>query len=139
MPVAIKRAYDKPSPQDGKRILVDGLWPRGLTKEKLKVEDWLRDIAPSPELRAWYGHKPEKWEEFRRKYRAELSKPPRKAILEKLVGRAREEKITLVFAARDAERCNATVIAEVLRERLSSGKPKASAKTRRHPREIDMN
>lgn len=118
MPVAVKRAYDKPSPQDGYRVLVDGLWPRGVTKEKLKVDDWLREIAPSPELRVWYGHKPEKWEQFRKKYRAELSKPPRKALLDGLTERASKEKVTLVFAARDAERCNATVIAEMIRDRL---------------------
>jgi uncharacterized protein YeaO (DUF488 family) len=114
--VTFKRAYEKPSPKDGYRVLVDGLWPRGLAKEKLKVADWLRDIAPSPELRAWYGHKPEKWEEFRKRYRAELSRPPRKAILEDLVERARKGNVTLVFAARDAERANATVIAEMVRE-----------------------
>lgn len=118
MAVTVKRAYEKPSPQDGYRVLVDGLWPRGLTKEKLKVADWLRDIAPSPELRAWYGHKPERWEEFRRRYRAELSRPPRKPILENLVERARRGNVTLVFAARDAERANAAVIAEMIRELL---------------------
>ena len=118
MAVQTKRAYDPPSPQDGYRVLVDGLWPRGLSKEKLPVEDWVRAIAPSAPLRKWYGHKPEKWEEFRRRFRAELAKSPRKELLEGLIQRARREKVTLVFGARDAEHCNATVIAEMIRERL---------------------
>ncbi len=118
MGVQTKRAYDPPSPQDGHRVLVDGLWPRGLSKEKLRVEDWVRAIAPSAPLRKWYGHKPEKWEEFRRRFRAELANSPRKELLEELIQRARREKVTLVFGARDAEHCNATVIAEMIREQL---------------------
>ena len=115
MPIAVKRAYDMPSPEDGYRVLVDRMWPRGMTKEKLKIEEWLRAIAPSAKLCAWYGHKPDKWEGFRKKYRAELSKPPREALLGELAERARREKVTLVFAARDTERCNATVLAEMIR------------------------
>jgi len=118
MPVAMKRAYEKPRPDDGYRVLVDGLWPRGLTKEKVKVAEWLKEIAPSASLRKWYGHKPEKWEEFRKRFREELSNPPRKVLLGQLVERARHEKVTLVFGARDAERSNAAVIAEMIRERL---------------------
>jgi len=118
MPIGTKRAYEKPSPQDGYRVLVDGLWPRGLTKDKLQIADWMRGIAPSTPLRKWYGHQPERWEEFRKKFRAELAKSPRKELLEGLVERARGEKLTLVFAARDALRCNATVIAELIRDRL---------------------
>ncbi len=118
MSIATKRAYEKASAEDGYRILIDGLWPRGLTKEKLKVAQWMRAIAPSAPLRNWYGHKPEKWEEFRKKYRHQLQKPSRQGLLEELVRRARQEKVTLVFAARDAERSNATVIAEMIRKRL---------------------
>lgn len=70
----VKRVYDKPAPGDGKRILVDRLWPRGLTKEKAKIEYWAKDIAPSNELRKWYGHDPAKWDEFRKRYFAELEK-----------------------------------------------------------------
>ena len=121
MPIAIKRVYEKPSAQDGYRVLVDGLWPRGLTKDKVQVAEWMRDISPSTSLRKWYGHQPEKWEEFRRKFRAELAKSPRKELLEGLVEHARREKVTLVFAARDALRCNATVIAEMIEERLGRG------------------
>ncbi len=118
MGVQTKRAYEPPSPQDGYRVLVDGLWPRGITKEELHADDWMRAIAPSAPLRKWYGHKPEKWEEFRRRFRAELEKSPRKELVAELVQRARKEKVTLVFGARDAERCNATVIAEIIREQL---------------------
>ena len=118
MPAAIKRAYDEGSTQDGYRVLVDGLWPRGVTKAQLKIDSWMRDIAPSVRLRKWYGHKPEKWEEFRNKYRQELSKPPRKALLDELIERARKGQVTLVFGARDAERSNAAVIAELIRAEL---------------------
>ena len=118
MSITIKRAYERPDTSDGYRVLVDGLWPRGLTKEKLDVVEWMRDLAPSAPLRKWYGHQPEKWEEFRKKFRAELAKSPRKELLAGLIERARRQKVTLVFAARDAERCNATVIAELIRERL---------------------
>ena len=116
MGVQTKRAYEPPSSQDGYRVLVDGLWPRGLTKEKLQADEWMRAIAPSAMLRKWYGHRPEKWEEFRRRYRAELEKPPRKELLDELIKRARKEKVTLVFGARDAQHCNATVIAEMIRQ-----------------------
>ncbi len=118
MLVAVKRAYENASPRDGYRVLIDGLWPRGLTKEKLKVAQWLREIAPSARLRTWYGHKPEKWEEFRKRYRGELRKPPRRELLGELVQRARREKVTLVFGARDADRSNAAVVAELIREQL---------------------
>ncbi len=97
-------------------MLVDGLWPRGLTKEELKVAVWMREIAPSARLRKWYGHKSEKWEDFRKKFRLELAKRPE--LLEELTQRAQREKITLVFGARDAEHSNAAVIAEMIRERL---------------------
>jgi len=118
MAVVLKRAYENPSPHDGYRVLVDGLWPRGVTKENLKVDEWMRLLAPSPPLRKWYGHKPEKWEEFRKRYGSELGRSPRKELLEDLIRRARRVKMTLVFGARDAEHCNATVIAELIRERL---------------------
>jgi uncharacterized protein YeaO (DUF488 family) len=116
MPVGTKRAYEKPVPQDGYRVLVDGLWPRGVTKGKLKIDQWMREIAPSAALRKWYGHKTEKWEEFRKRFRRELSNSPRKDLIEELVQRSRKEKVTLVFGARDAEHSNAAVIAEMIQE-----------------------
>jgi uncharacterized protein YeaO (DUF488 family) len=118
MTIAMKRAYEASSPKDGYRVLVDGLWPRGVTKAQLEIDAWLREIAPSASLRKWYGHKPERWQEFRKKYRQELSKPPRKALLDELIDRARKGQVTLVFGARDAERSNAAVIAEMIRPEL---------------------
>lgn len=115
MSISVKRAYEKPEPGDGYRILVDRLWPRGLTKEKLKIDEWMKDIAPSAELRRWYGHEVEKWPEFRKRYRAELAKPPAKDLMEKLAERARRGKVTLVIGARDAEHANGAVIAELLK------------------------
>ena len=118
MPIAIKRAYEAASTKDGYRVLVDRLWPRGVTKAQLKIDAWMREIGPSASLRKWYGHDPEKWEEFRNKYRQELSKPPRKAFLDELTDRARKGQVTLVFSARDTERSNAAVIAEMIRPEL---------------------
>jgi uncharacterized protein YeaO (DUF488 family) len=118
MSITVKRAYDPSTGADGYRVLIDGLWPRGLRKEKLKVGEWMREIAPSAALRKWYGHKPDRWPEFRKRYREELSKPPRKQLLQQLIERARNEKVTLVFGARDAERSNAAVIAELIRAQL---------------------
>ncbi len=118
MPIAMKRAYEAAGPEDGYRVLVDGLWPRGVAKAQLKTDAWVREIAPSASLRKWYGHRPERWQEFRKKYRQELSKPPRKALLDELIGRARKGQVTLVFGARDAERSNAAVIAEMIRPEL---------------------
>ena len=118
MPIAMKRAYEAASPEDGYRVLVDGLWPRGVTKAGLKIDAWMREIAPSASLRKWYGRDPERWEEFRNRYRQELSRPPREALLDELVKRARKEQVILVFGARDAERSNAAVLAEMIRREL---------------------
>ncbi|MBZ5542617.1 MAG: DUF488 family protein [Acidobacteriia bacterium] len=118
MPIKLKRAYEKPSAGDGFRVLVDGLWPRGMKKGELQAGQWMREIAPSASLRKWYGHRPERWEDFRRKYRAELAKAPRKSLLDELVARARRETVTLVFAARDGDHSNAAVVAEMVHERL---------------------
>ncbi|MEJ2009464.1 MAG: DUF488 family protein [Acidobacteriota bacterium] len=125
MPVSIKRAYDKPTDRDGIRVLVDGLWPRGITKADLKISEWEKGIAPSHPLRKWYGHDPEKWPEFRKRYCRELEESPRKEALDQLVGLARKGTLTLIFGARDAERSNAAVIAELIRARLKGGGEKA--------------
>jgi uncharacterized protein YeaO (DUF488 family) len=118
MPVNIKRAYDKAAARDGTRILVDGLWPRGVNKTDLEIAAWEKGIAPSKALRTWYGHDPDKWPEFRKRYRQQLRQSPRKEILERLSRQAKEGDVTLVFGARDAERSNAAVIAELIRENL---------------------
>lgn len=122
MPVNIKRAYDKPGARDGLRILVDGLWPRGVKKADLKISRWEKAIAPSKALRAWYGHEPERWPEFRKRYREELKESPRKEALDQLIATARQGTLTLVFGTRDAEHSNAAVIAEVIQAKLSKKK-----------------
>lgn len=122
MAVNIRRAYDKPDAQDGTRILVDGLWPRGVSKADLKIAKWEKDIAPSKALRKWYGHDPAKWPEFRKRYRNELEESPRKEALDQLIGLARQGNLTLVFGALDAERSNAAVIAEVIQAKAKSGR-----------------
>lgn len=120
MPVNIRRAYDKPGARDGIRILVDGLWPRGVSKADLQISAWEKSIAPSRELRNWYGHEPEKWPEFRKRYRKELKDPSRKEVLDRLIAMAGKGTLTLVFGARDAEHCNAAVIAEEIRAKLKN-------------------
>ena len=119
MAISVKRAYEAAEAGDGFRVLIDRLWPRGLTKEKLKVDEWMKEIAPSAALRKWYGHEVEKWLEFRKRYRAELKKPPASNLLEQLAARGRRGKVTLVVGARDPEHANGAVIAEMLQEVMS--------------------
>jgi uncharacterized protein YeaO (DUF488 family) len=115
MPVAIKRVYEPPAAADGARVLVDRLWPRGLTKAAAAIDEWLRDLAPSNELRRWYHDRPAQWESFRRKYLKELSQPSAQAALNRLAELARERsQLTLLFASRIEERNNATVLKELL-------------------------
>jgi uncharacterized protein YeaO (DUF488 family) len=96
-----------------------------MTRQQLKIDVWMKEIAPSGSLRKWYGHDPKKWEGFRKKYRTELSQAPRKALLDELVERARKEQVTLVFGARDAGRSNAAVIAEMIHRKLWACVPPA--------------
>lgn len=110
--VRIKRVYDEPAAADGLRVLVDRLWPRGLTKEKARLDDWLKELAPSDELRKWFGHDPARWEEFRERYRQELAgRPESMARLRALAGKG---PVTLLFAAHDAAHNNAVVLKELL-------------------------
>ena len=108
--IRLKRAYDEPSKDDGTRLLVERLWPRGLSKEKAKINAWLKDIAPSSELRKWYSHEVEKWPEFKRRYKAELKE--HKTLVAELRKQAREETITFVYAAKDTEHNSAVVLKE---------------------------
>jgi uncharacterized protein YeaO (DUF488 family) len=108
--IKIKRVYDKPDKHDGRRILVDRLWPRGLTKNAAKVDLWLKDIAPSPELRKWFGHDPEKWPEFRKRYLAEL-KHNREAV-QHLKEELDKGPATLIYGARDEQHNAAVVLKE---------------------------
>ena len=115
MAIALKRVYDPASPKDGVRVLVDRLWPRGLRKEEAKVDFWLRDIAPSNELRQWYHANPEEWTTFRNHYLKELSGKKQTAALEKLQSLpATNRKVTLLYASRNEDRNNATVLKELL-------------------------
>ncbi|MFI5194200.1 MAG: DUF488 domain-containing protein [Chitinophagales bacterium] len=109
---AVKRVYDKPAKEDGMRILVDRLWPRGLTKQKAAIDLWMKDIAPSTELRKWFGHDPDKWSEFRKKYLKELkaNKDPVQVLTEHL----KKGPVTLVYGARDQEHNEALVLKELL-------------------------
>lgn len=110
--IRIKRVYEKPARDDGLRILVERLWPRGLTKQKARVDVWLKEVAPSHELRRWYGHDPDKWPEFQRRYRAELRE--NKTALKELKQMVAGETATLLFAARDTERNSAVVLQRML-------------------------
>jgi uncharacterized protein YeaO (DUF488 family) len=112
--VAIRRVYEEPSPDDGVRVLVDRLWPRGLTKEKAHIDLWLKDVAPSRELRAWFGHDPTKYAEFRRRYEAELAQEPAHAAFALLREQVERGPVTLIFAARDSDHCNAAVLRDLL-------------------------
>ena len=116
MVVRTRRVYEPPSAEDGRRYLIDRLWPRGVAKETARVTEWLKDLAPSPELRTWYGHDPARYPTFRRRYRSELR--AQSPLIDRLAEEARSGTITLLFAARDPERGNATVLAGVLEERI---------------------
>ena len=113
--VGLKRAYEHPSPRDGMRVLIDRLWPRGLSKEQLAVDFWLKDAAPSNALRRWYGHRPRRWKSFAAKYRAELAQHT--DILRLLDELRRRGRVTLLYGARDTARNNAVVLRDVLEER----------------------
>lgn len=110
--IQIKRAYLPPSTEDGVRVLVDRLWPRGLRKSEAAIDRWLKEVAPSTELRRWFGHDPNKWQEFRRRYRAELSSNA--ALLNELRAMAKKERLTLVYAARDELHNEAVMLRDVL-------------------------
>lgn len=114
MNLALKRVYDPPADKDGLRVLVDRLWPRGLTKEEAAVDLWLKEIAPSAELRKWFGHDPEKWAEFRRRYRGELE--DRADTIQTLRGRGGDGRVTLLYGAKDQAHNQAVVLKEFLED-----------------------
>jgi uncharacterized protein YeaO (DUF488 family) len=114
MTVAVKRVYESPAQKDGVRVLVDRLWPRGLRKQDAAIESWLRDLAPSNELRKWFHAQPERWEEFRKRYLKELSAPKAQAALNKLYYLARRGTLTLLYASKNEEHNNATVLRDLL-------------------------
>jgi uncharacterized protein YeaO (DUF488 family) len=113
--VQVRRAYEEPSRQDGTRVLVDRIWPRGLTKGKAQLDEWCKQIAPSTPLRKWYGHEPVRFEEFARRYRAELKEPERTEALQHLRELAKKQTLTLLTATKDAEISEAVVLADLVR------------------------
>lgn len=114
--IQVRRVYDAPSPTDGARVLVDRLWPRGVSKERAALDLWLKDIAPSTELREWFGHDPDRWDGFRTRYRAELD--ANQVCVEQLEALARKGPLTLLFGARNTEQNEAVVLAAYLQEQL---------------------
>ena len=110
--IRIKRAYDPAAPSDGTRILVDRLWPRGVKKADADIAQWMKEIAPSNELRKWFAHDPERWEEFRRRYRAELA--GKRELVSALRELARKGTLTLIYSAHDQEHNQAVVLRELL-------------------------
>jgi len=118
MDVRLKRAYEQPSPSDGYRVLIDRLWPRGVSKTEARLDDWVRELAPSAELRRWFGHDPKRFAEFRRRYVMELRRKRRQ--LAELRRHAKSGRLTLVYSAHDIEHNDAVVLAEILRRGLPS-------------------
>ena len=118
MNIRIKRAYEAPAEDDGYRILVDRVWPRGRSRQDLRIDEWAREVAPGTDLRRWFGHQPERWEAFRDRYRRELAATDRVAELHALLVRVGSKSLTLVYGARDTEHNQAVVLAEVLRDLL---------------------
>lgn len=116
MNITLQRAYDRPARTEGYRILVDRMWPRGVRRETLQVDDWLQDIAPSTALRKWFDHDPKKWGEFKRRYFCELDAQAKTVAT--LIERAREQELILVFSARNLQFNNASALREYLARRL---------------------
>lgn len=112
--VKTKRVYEPADPDDGHRVLVDRLWPRGVSRERARLDEWARELAPSAELRTWFGHEPERFEQFRRRYRHELE--ANREQVDALRARARAEPVTLVYAARDTRHNDAVVLQELIRD-----------------------
>ena len=112
--VQVRRVYDPPEASDGQRVLVDRLWPRGLSKEAAALDEWLRDVAPSNELRKWYGHDPKLFDEFKKRYRAELAKPPAAEALASLRELCQRGPVTLLTASKALDISQAAVLADLL-------------------------
>ena len=124
--IGVKRVYDKPSPKDGLRVLVDRLWPRGSTKDRAAVDLWVKDLAPSTELRKWFEHDPAKWNEFQARYRKELDE--HKEELKLLKTKTKDQTVTLVYGARDAEH-NGALCAEKNPEQRASRRTRSANST----------
>jgi uncharacterized protein YeaO (DUF488 family) len=112
--VRVKRIYDPPDPDDGYRVLIDHVWPRGMSRERARLDEWARTLAPSDQLRKWFDHRPPRFAEFRARYRAELA--AQSEVVDKLRRRAASGRVTVLYAARDREHNNAVVLAELLHD-----------------------
>jgi len=129
--IQLKRAYDAASNKDGRRFLVERLWPRGVRKTALPLDGWLKDVAPSTELRKWFGHDPSRWSEFRRRYAAELAAHP--SAWQPILEAARRGTVTLVYSSRDTEHNNAAALQEFLESERGASPSKAPRASRRGP------
>jgi len=119
--VQIKRAYDRPAKADGYRVLVDRVWPRGMRKEQLRLNEWAKDLAPSTELRQWFGHDPQRWTEFRKRYRRELNDPDVKAEIRRIAEAAKDyPMLTLVYSAKDEKHNQAVVLCDIFARKLAA-------------------
>ena len=114
MSIRLKRVYDKPAKADGRRVLVDRIWPRGLKKKEGRIDEWFKEMAPSTGLRKWFGHDPARWKEFKKRYAAELDE--QRESIEELARRAKTTKTTLLFGAKDTEHNNAVILKEYLQK-----------------------
>lgn len=114
--IRVRRVYDDPSPEDGARVLVDRVWPRGLRKDAAQLDEWAKDVAPSTELRTWYRHDPAKFDDFRRRYTAELAEPGPREALARLRALAADKPVTLLTATKDLDLSQGAVLAGLLRE-----------------------
>lgn len=121
MSIQLKRVYDPPEETDGERLLVDRLWPRGVRKDAARLSAWLKELAPSEELRRWFDHDPSRWLEFQERYRAELGEADKALLVQELARKARNQQITLLYAAHDKSRNNAIVLKEVIEEVIQLG------------------
>lgn len=117
MALKIKRVYAPAEKSDGVRMLVDRLWPRGISREKARIDEWMKEIAPSTTLRKRFHHQPERWEEFRKLYRLELEDDDKNAMIRRLRSTSRKSTVTLLFAAKDEEHNNAVALASIIRSR----------------------
>jgi uncharacterized protein YeaO (DUF488 family) len=127
----LKRVYDEPSPEDGFRVLVERLWPRGIRKDRAQLDQWLKDVAPSPELRKWFNHEPAKWKEFQQRYAEELK--DKKDTVQFLKDKSKEGTVTLLYAAHDTEHNGALALKRILeRSQKRSGRTQGS-----HPKTRD--
>ena len=122
MDIKIKRVYEDPEESDGYRILIDRIWPRGLSKEKARVDLWLKDAAPSAELRKWFGHDPGKWEVFKKRYFEELDN--KRESVEQIIKESKKHRVTILFGAKNEENNNAVALGEYLQSSIIQGSKK---------------